>query len=126
MPTSPSDRGGPGSTPSLRWVRPALAVVLLVQLVILYVPAAPSVGPVTWTDKVVHGLAFGVPAALMVLGRARRWWLVALVLHAPLSEVVQHVLLPNRSGDPADVVADLGGVLLGGLAAVVWRRARRW
>ena len=32
-----------------------------------------------------------------------------LAAHAIASEVIQHALLPSRSGDPADVLADLGG-----------------
>ena len=34
-------------------------------------------------------------------------------MHAVLSEVVQAVFLPHRSGDPLDAVADLTGVALG-------------
>ena len=37
---------------------------------------------------------------------------------AVLSEVVQALLLPHRSGDVLDVVADLTGVALGVLVAV--------
>jgi VanZ family protein len=46
---------------------------------------------------------------------------------AVLSEVVQWQLLPNRSGDVVDVVADLTGVALGVLVGLALRRvlARR-
>ena len=39
--------------------------------------------------------------------------LLAVCAYAPLSEVVQAVALPYRSGDLTDVVADLLGVALG-------------
>jgi hypothetical protein len=38
-----------------------------------------------------------------------------LALHGIESELVQHALLPARSGDPADAVADLAGVAVGGV-----------
>ena len=70
---------------------------------------------------------FGVPTVLVLRAWPRRWALVGLLaLHAPVSELVQHFLLPNRSGDPWDAVADLGGVVLGVTLAVVGRRRRRW
>ena len=48
-----------------------------------------------------------------------------MALHAPVSEVVQATLLPHRSGDRWDALADLTGVALGALlATVVLRRAR--
>jgi hypothetical protein len=36
-----------------------------------------------------------------------------LVVHAVSSELIQHWLLANRSGDPADVAADLVGIAVG-------------
>lgn len=67
-------------------------------------------------DKVVHLLLFAALAA------ATRWrfgprvpGLLVVLAYAPLSELVQWLALPNRSGDPWDVVADLLGVTLGWL-----------
>ena len=55
---------------------------------------------------------------------------VVFAVHAPLSEVIQHVVLPGRSGDVWDAVVDLAGVGLGaavlGLVGVVGARRRRW
>ena len=50
------------------------------------------------------GLKAGVPS---------RWLLVALVSNAVVSELVQHFVLPQRSGDPLDSLADLIGVAVG-------------
>ena len=43
---------------------------------------------------------------------------MAFGAHAVVSEVVQALLLPTRSGDFADAVVDLVGVALG---VVLWR-----
>ena len=110
------------STSTLLW-RWAFGIALAVQLMVLYAPRAPAGPPVNGFDKVIHLSIFAAPvfAALMVGIRAR-WVLVVLALHAPISELFQHFVLPHRSGDVFDAMADLSGVLLGGLAYVVWKR----
>jgi VanZ family protein len=97
--------------------RAVLALAVLVQLVVLYNPTQPSVGglaSVPGLDKLVHATVF---ALVMVAGRRARLprlpLLVLTVVQAPVSEAVQAGLLPHRSGDPFDVVADLVGCLLG-------------
>ena len=106
----------------------ALAVVAVVaQLLVLYWPVVTVEGPVSWTDKVVHLLVFAVPT--YAVGRALRSVRVAVLVfavHAPISELVQHALLPGRSGDVWDVVLDLVGVALGAAVLVVSSRTRRW
>ena len=98
-----------------RWL---FAAAVVVQLVVLYAPRSPSGGGVPGIDKVVHvavfalvtwvGLRSGAPRALVVL---------LTVVHAPVSELLQAVALPGRSGDAWDVVADLGGCVVGWWAA---------
>lgn len=56
---------------------------------------------------------------------ARRWSVGILALHAPVSELIQGELFPQRSGDPRDVVADLTGMALAIAAWLVWKRLRR-
>ncbi|NYF99171.1 VanZ family protein [Janibacter cremeus] len=115
---------------SARWVVPvAVWLLLVLQLVVLYVPSAPGPSaPIPHADKIVHVLAFAAPVLAAGLTR-RRWWplvAVAGVLHAPVSEVVQHLCLSGRSGDPRDVVADLVGVAGASVAISLWfRRPRR-
>ena len=100
-----------------RWL---FAAAVVGQLVVLYAPRAPSSGGVPGLDKVVHVLVF---AAVLGLG----WWagaprplvLVVSVVQAPVSELLQWTLLPHRSGDLLDLVADLVGCALG------WWVARR-
>lgn len=96
--------------------RIGLGVALVVQLVALYAPTAPSEGGSHGLDKVVHA---GIFAA--VVWTARRAglpaiWVVALcALHAPLSEWVQGQFLPHRDGSVDDAIADLVGVAIGAL-----------
>jgi VanZ family protein len=106
----------------LRW-RWAFGLAMAVQLMALYAPRAPAGPHVNGFDKVIHLSIFAVPAfvALMVGIRAR-WALGILALHAPISELIQHFVLPHRSGDVFDAIADTIGVLLGGLAYLVWNR----
>lgn len=116
----------PSSQRSRRLVALAVAAVV-VQLAVLYWPVVTIEGPVSWTDKVVHLLVFALPtyAVARALGSVRTA-VVVFALHAPVSELVQHFLLPGRSGDPWDAVLDLVGVGLAAGALVVGARLRRW
>jgi hypothetical protein len=100
---------------SWRWL--VLAVAVAVNLALLYWPRAPGPGTldgVPQLDKVVHLATFAsVSWAGLRAGLRARWWLPLLAGHAVLSEVLQHALLPHRSGDPFDAVADIVGVLAG-------------
>ena len=113
--------------PSRRLWAVAAGAALAVQLLVLYAPHAPAAAAaVPGADKVVHLAVFaavtftalraGLSAALVVgFG----------VVHAVVSEVVQHTLLPGRSGDPLDAVADVLGVLAGVALARALDRQRR-
>jgi VanZ family protein len=101
-------------------VRPrlALAAAVALQLVVLYAPRAPSteqvplVGPVV--DKVVHLAVFALVAWTGRRAGVRVRVLAVLLLgHAVVSELLQHWVLPHRSGDPLDALADATGVLVG-------------
>jgi hypothetical protein len=100
---------------SPRWARDRLllAVAVVVQLGVLYAPRAPSTGSVPGVDKVVHASVFAAVAwTALRCAIARRVVVVVLAAHAVLSEVLQAGLLPARSGDPLDAVADVAGVVL--------------
>lgn len=101
----------------------ALAVLAaVVQLVVLYAPRAPGVPLFPGADKLIHLVVFAVPVLLCLLaGWSPRLVVVGFAVHAGLSEVVQGLVLPERSADHLDVVADLSGVLLGWW---VWHRLR--
>ncbi len=103
------------------------ALAIAVHLAILYWPVVTVSGPVSWTDKVVHLLVFAVPT--YAVGRALRsvWTaVVVLAVHAPVSELAQHFLLPGRTGDVWDAVLDLVGVAVGTTALLVRVRRDGW
>jgi len=109
--------GARGATASDRaW----LAVTVVVQLVVLYAPRAPSAASTPGLDKLVHAAVFGAVAwAAVRCGVGRSVVAGVLLGHAVLSEGIQHFLLAHRSGDPLDALADAAGVGLGlALAAV--------
>ncbi|WP_353953154.1 VanZ family protein [Knoellia sp. S7-12] len=101
-----------------RWSSvPAIAAVLF-QLGVLYAPSGAGSAPFPNFDKLVHCAVFALPVFFAVLARLPMAPVIAvLAVHAPVSEFIQATLLPNRSGDPWDVVADLVGVTLGAAAA---------
>ena len=95
--------------------RSAFLFACVVNLVGVYAPAQP--GPsvsLPYADKVAHVLLFAAVAwtgrkvglRALVLG-------IVLGLHAVTSEILQGTLLPERSGDPFDVLANLVGIGLG-------------
>ncbi len=130
--TTPSPSSSASVPALLRRPGVLLAVLaVVVQLAVLYWPVVTVEGPVSWTDKVVHLFVFAVPT--WAVGRATgsvRLAAVVFAVHAPLSEVIQHVALPGRSGDVWDAAVDLVGVGLGvlalGLVTVVEARRGRW
>jgi hypothetical protein len=88
-----------------------------VHLAVLYAPDTGGAPTFPGIDKVVHVATFAsVALAGLRAGLPARWWVPVVAAHAVVSELVQHGVLPHRSGDPADVVADLAGVGLGVLA----------
>jgi hypothetical protein len=102
---------------SWRWL---LILAAVLNAVVVYAPSAPGAPGLPLIDKVVHFAIFaavafagrraGVPGALL---------LGVLLVHAASSEVLQEVLLPERSGDVWDGVADAVGCGAGWLAAGV-------
>jgi VanZ family protein len=90
----------------------------------VYAPreAGPHVG-IPQIDKVAHLFLFASVAFLGLMIRIpARWLLAALVANAFVSELVQYYVLPQRDGDPFDVLADLAGVVLGAWLAYRVRR----
>jgi VanZ family protein len=96
----------------------AFVAVVLLSLVVLFAPRAPSEQGIPNLDKVVH-------AGLFLLLAATTWWrfaahragLVAVLAYAAVSEVIQSVALANRDGDVRDFLADAVGAVLGWLVA---------
>lgn len=101
------------------------AVVVGISLVVLFAPG-PAVPEESWvSDKVVHLSLF---AALAFTGRRARVPLpalaVGLVAYAGTSEVLQAVLPISRDGDVRDALADVAGVVVGVVVALLVGRLR--
>jgi VanZ family protein len=98
----------------------AFVAVVLLSLVVLFSPRAPSEHAIPDLDKVVH-------VGLFLLLAATTWWrfgahragLVATIAYGGASEIIQWLALTNRDGDVRDFCADAAGALLG------WVLARR-
>jgi VanZ family protein len=111
--------------PSVGWA--------LVILVATSLPAStlPSLPAIPGLDKLVHAFLYGVLGALAVrpalaTGRGARslaWLVIAIAAFAALDEVHQ-LLVPGRSADPFDWMADMAGALLGMLLRLMAPRRR--
>ncbi|MBV6272970.1 hypothetical protein KVP09_08570 [Alcaligenaceae bacterium CGII-47] len=77
------------------------------------------------SDKALHILAFaGLSfSARLGLDRAPAWLLwPALVVLAPLTEWLQHIVQPTREFSLGDIQANLAGIVLGSLTWMIFRR----
>ena len=109
------------------WRLAFLGTVVL-QLVVLYAPRAPSTHGVPFIDKLIHAFVFAaVGFTACASGFAWRWVLGVLLLHACLSEILQATVLAHRDGDWHDSLADCCGALLAVLPfAALNRNGRVW
>jgi hypothetical protein len=122
-------RSAPVDRWSTAWPAVAAAAGLAVVLQVwgLYSPHPPP--GVEWfpgADKVLHGVGFGVPVALVMLAdtlrrssrglRPRARVLVVAIwvfaAHAVVSELIQGAFYTDRSGDPLDLLADWSGIAI--------------
>ena len=99
-------------------------LVLLVAVFVLAVLPSQTAGSVSFGwDKANHLIAFAALAGtgrLAFPGRAARL-LAGLLAYGVLIEIAQ-ALTPDRTAQPADVVADAAGIAVGMLAAAALRR----
>ena len=100
-------------------------MVVLVSLVVLFAPRAPSEQSIPNLDKVVHATLF------LALAATTRWRfgpgvgrLLPVLAYAVASELIQWRWLANRDGDVRDAAADVSGALLGWLLAKHWLARR--
>lgn len=117
----------PRSPDPARWHRVFFAAAIALQLLALYLPQAPAGAGISvpGADKAIHVLIFALVMLTGVLaGLPGRWLALILAAHAAVSELIQHLLLPHRSGDLLDAVADLGGIALGWYVASMVSRHR--
>lgn len=98
-----------------------LVVALAFHLWALYTPNPPDAGGLSFPglDKLAHVVIFALPTWALVRAVPRAWMgVVPMLVHVPVSELVQHFYLGQRTGDVWDAVADLVGVAVGWWTAV--------
>lgn len=102
---------------SLLW-RIALIAALVVNLYAMYAPRVAGPSTSIRLDLVGHAFSFAALTFTGLMAGLNARWLVPLVaLNAVASELIQGFLLPNRTGDVTDLMADAVGIVLGWLAA---------
>ena len=98
------------------------AVLVAAGIAVLSLLEKQHVPPVGTSDKLAHGLSYAVLAgclmgALLYRGRRSwRWILLAIVsttAYGLLMEVLQRFCTLTRSGEVADLTADLIGAVIG-------------
>jgi len=122
----------PGIGPRARWV--ILASYWLLLFVGSSLPLPVRTGPPTGIDKLAHGLAYALLAWLLcwareskATGRTARVALVSLLAvgtYGALDELHQ-LLIPTRSAELADWVADVVGAAAGAGSWAVQRSLSR-
>jgi VanZ family protein len=114
------------------WLPPALWATVLFALSSVPGSDVPAL-PVSFADKIEHGLVYGILGILCfrALGRSFRLSIAAMVaagtaiaLAYGISDELHQIFVPGRNADPRDVVADAIGGLLGCLAAAGFRARR--
>ena len=101
-----------------------LIVTAVLTVAMLWPINQPPAGP-NGSDKVVHLIAF--TALAFPLARTRRFGLIPVFLGASAFGGIIEVLQPSfgRRADMQDWIADILGVALGIVLALVYRRLRR-
>jgi hypothetical protein len=118
---SPTSRRSPELWRGLAWA--AFALLLAMQVYVLYLASGVGAPPFRHADKLVHVVIFALPAVLAAL-LDRGWALGVLVVHAVVSEPVQAWATDGRLADVWDTVAGLVGIVLGVLVVRSVRRGR--
>lgn len=129
-----SDSASPTSSPSLRWPRVFWPVLLATIIWIGSSRATVDTGPeIPFTDKAAHFLIYGLLATLILRvffsgPRAARHVLLAVVLAAlyGAADELHQSLVPERSMEFVDWIADTSGALLAAALYGWWRPWRGW
>ncbi|MFD9699677.1 VanZ family protein [Lentzea sp. NPDC059081] len=100
-------------------------IAALLSVVVLFTPESGVPSSPPGTDKVVHTALFALLAFTGLYARLRHI-LVALVVYAGVSEVLQALITPlHRSGDVLDALVDVLGIGLGWAIYAAVRSRRR-
>lgn len=133
-----------GPTGRSRWIALALMVLYVVAVMLIAFHGSPvdagsdgflfrvldwshrhgtpqwiGYAAVEFTANIVYFVPLGILVALLI--GVRRWWLPVAIgfVASAFIEVVQSVLLPERTGSVDDVLSNTAGALLGTLVGIV-------
>jgi len=106
----------------------SFALALVLSVGILFAPASAVPSAPAGTDLVVHVVLFAALAYTGLLaGLSRPLTVIALLVYAAASELIQSMPVLNRAASPVDWLADAVGIGVGvGLSLALRRRARWW
>ncbi|MFZ2748768.1 MAG: hypothetical protein WAZ15_00535 [Propioniciclava sp.] len=95
------------------WVLVVVTVGL--QFWALYAPSLPDLGTswVPFADKIGHVIVFALATWALLRVLDLRLVMVLMAIQLVVSEVVQGLFLPGRSGDVWDAAADALGIAVG-------------
>lgn len=95
------------------------AVLVTVGVAVLSLTESTHMPSVSLNDKVVHGLMYTLLAVLWMIPVRRPIFVrLAVTIYGALLELLQHYCATTRSGEWADVLADMIGVIIG--VGVIW------
>ena len=98
---------------------------LALNLWTMYAPSVPGPPSNVRLDLIGHAATFATLTFTGLLAGIRPRLLLPLVAaNAVASELIQHFLLPARSGDITDLAADAVGIALGWAVFAQWQRVR--
>lgn len=95
------------------WV--LVVITVGVQFWALYAPSLPDVGVdgIPFVDKIGHIIIFALATWALLRVFDLRLVMALMVVQLVVSEVVQGLFLPGRSGDIGDAIADAVGIAVG-------------
>ncbi len=92
---------------------------LILSFIIFFTPGSDARAPIPGLDKVIHFSTFTLLAAATALRfGVNKAAVLALLVYAPLSEVVQLHFIPLREFDVMDIAFDSAGLW----PMILWRK----
>lgn len=107
--------------------------ILVVSLIPIDFQSTPKIFLFPGFDKLVHAGMYSALVFLLLIEILRNQEVNAysimlmpslVFIYSVLIEIIQHYLIASRSGEVLDIAANLGGTIIGVLAALLFHRIR--
>lgn len=108
---------------TVRWA-PPVALMALIFIASSVPGPGLAVGPLIGPDKLVHAAVYALLAASLYRATGRPVWAIVLATAYGCTDELHQAMVPGRTSDPFDVMADAIGAVLGVASTWAWRRAR--